>query len=693
VIRIALALSTRMRRTRGLHLLSRCCAGLLALQILQAQATPELRPVKLDEVGGGSLLLRDSDGYRQAPTQQTDATIRIAGPIARTVLQQHFSNPGDDWAEALYAFPLPEDAAVDHLRLRIGERVIEGDIQARAQARQTYETAAREGRQTALVEQHRPNLFTTAVANIPPHADIVVELEFQQSVQWTDDRFSLRLPLAITPRYTPGAIVDQPVSTDAQGWAVLPGELPNASFRVADDSERGPLNPVHIEVELDAGFALASVESQTHRIVTTADGARQTIRLADADVRADHDFVLGWVPEASARPHAAFFTEHTAEGDYGLLLLMPPSEAFDRQPRIARETIFIIDTSGSMGGQSLRAAQAALDSALARLSPGDSFNVIEFNSTADALFRSPRPATRENVTQAQIWIERLEATGGTEMRTALDLAFAQPRALSSGLRQIVFITDGAVGNEAELLQVVHDRLGDSRLFTVGIGTAPNSYFMTEAASVGRGSFSMLAHTDDVEADLRSLFAQLEHPALTDVTLDLPVASDRLPAALPDLYRGQPLSVVMKLDAIPEQASASGRIGADEWRSTVTLHAAEGKRGLGVLWARHKIGAIERQALDGVPDEQIREQALPIALQHHLVSRFTSLVAVDRTPVRPADAALESTALPNEIPAGWEMASVSMANTATPSPLLLLCGALLVLLGGALRPRGGLIEGA
>lgn len=631
-------------------------------------------PTRLDEVRAPSLLLPgDQDGqYRPAPLLELKAEIRVTGPIARTVLVQEFRNPGSDWVEALYAFPLPEDAAVDHLRMVIGERIIVGEIQEKAEARATYAEAREAGHKAALVEQHRPNLFTTAVANIPPDGKVRIEIEYQQSLRWRDGEFSLRFPLAITPRYSPTATPQVQHFDLENGWSLLPGELPNG----ADLTGRVTI-PAQIRLDIRPGFAVDHVTSPSHPIVQRQQDGRIQVELARGPVRADRDFRIAWRPRPGAEPQAAFFTESTPQGDFGLLLVTPPQG----QPRhsLSRELILVIDTSGSMGGEPIRAAKAALLRALDSLSPGDRFNLIQFNSGSEALFPAPVAAQQSHLDQARRYVRRLDAGGGTNMQPALQRALAKDRAADGGvLRQIVFITDGAVSNESELFTLIQRDLGGDRLFTVGIGSAPNTWFMSEAARAGRGSYTFIDRAAEVETQMDGLFVMLESPVLTGLQLDLPEARELLPDPIPDLYAGEPVQLVMRLAGAPGAARLSGSLGPRPWSAELNLAGAADQVGIGILWARQKIAQYQRRGRHDMDGESLRAKVLELALAHHLVSPYTSLVAVDRTPSRPAEAGLDRHALKGELPAGLSVPTVPLATGATASSLWLVLAGLLLL---------------
>ncbi len=651
------------------------------LPTLASAAPPSGQTLTLDEVTQGSLLLKsDQPGiYTIAPTQRTEVDIRVTGPIIRAEITQLFDNPTAAWAEAIYAFPLPEQAAVDRLAMKVGDRVIEGVIEEKSRARKTYEAAKQQGKRSALIEQHRPNLFTSSVANIPPHGSIEVRIEYQDLVTWKDGRFSLRYPMAITPRYRPpetASVLDETIDIDG-GWAILPGEIPNSvPLQRSASAEKDPLNPVRMQVWLNPGLALNSIVSPSHAIVQSqTDPDIRQVRFAAGVVAADRDFILEWQPVAGDEPRAAFFSEHSQAGNYALMMIMPPSPA--TQPAaINREVVFVIDTSGSMGGESMRQARTALISAIEQLNDQDHFNVLQFNAYTEVLFSRSLPANAANRRGATRYVAKLEANGGTEIRDALVKAFEVSPPSDDRMTQVVFITDGAVNNEAELLAYIDQHIGERRLFTVGIGSAPNTHFMAEAASFGRGTHTYIPHFDTVNERMRTLFDKLARPALTDIQLQVPATADILPDPLPDLYTGEPLIAAMRVPEGIDDIDISGRIGSMRWNTRVTPTAdndASTVDGLGIYWARQKIQNWMRRLSRGHDADRVRQDVTELALNHHLVSQYTSLVAVDVTPVRPPAEPVDRHALDSNLPAGWKP-SQPVRTQVTPAGLVLAQGA-------------------
>lgn len=627
--------------------------------------------LRQDQVTRGSLLLRsDTPGlYVPAPLVETDIEVVVAGLGARTVLRQRFRNPSQAWVEGLYAFPLSEKAAVDGLRLRIGDRFIEGRIKPKEEARAIYREARESGRKASLVESRRANLFTTAVANIGPGESVSVEIHLQQPVALSEGRFSLRLPLVAAPRFLP----PQPVAGgfDGAGWrpsgSTTPADdLPPAPLRAEAD---GPGNPVHLRIRLDAGMPLAALESPYHEIVVEdGEGTAKRIRLRRETVPADRDFVLHWQPEPAKAPRAGLFHERVGERDYLNLMLMPPPESFLATGRPERDITFIIDTSGSMGGTSIVQARAALLLALGDLRPDERFNIIAFNSEAQALWSDLRAAEGPAVAEARRWVGGLTAGGGTMMQPALAQALALPPA-PDRLQQIVFITDGNVGNESELFSFIADNLGARRLFTVGIGSAPNGLFMRGAARAGRGSFVHIGKPEEVGPRMQTLFGRLKHPVLSDIRLRAVgvdgAAASIAPEPVPDLYAGEPLRVMLRLDRPATALVVEGMTPNGLWRETVPLGGGARGAGLDRLWAKARIEALEHGLLLGADPEATRQDRLDVALEYGLVTDLTSLVAVDVTPSRPREAGLESRAVPLNLPAGWERDSL-LGRPASPA---------------------------
>ncbi|WP_188310319.1 marine proteobacterial sortase target protein [Arenimonas fontis] len=638
-------------------------AGLLMLLAPLAGATGGL------ETPDHGLLLHGDGRWIASLAMDTTVHMRVHGLLAEVSVRQTYRNDASQWREGRYLLPLPENAAVGGLSLRVGERLIEGEIREKEQARATYEAAAAAGLRASLVGQNRPNLFSTAVANIGPGEEVEIEVRYWQPVRYRDGVFSLHLPLSLTPRYLPDRETDQAGPRD-------PERLPMAA---AAQAAHGALPPtVALTAEVEPGLPLQSICSPTHAVTVAAEGYTYRVTLAAGVVPGDREFELRWEPVPSRAPRSAVFTDRVGGEDYALVMLVPPTL---ETPPLPRELILVVDTSGSMTGASMAQAIEAADRALARLRPGDRFNVIRFDDSFELLFPGPVPAEPAAVARARAFVRSLRADGGTEMLPALRAAF-QGAAPTGYLRQVVLATDAAVGNEDELLRLIENERGEARLFPVGIGSAPNGHFLRKAAELGRGSQVLVRDVNEVAEAMDGLLAKLDHPALRDVHVDWPGVAEAYPRRIPDLYRGEALQVVARLERLQGVVTVRG-LGPQPWSRQIPLGAESVAPAPGVarLWARARIDELEDRLRRGGDEGELRPQILDVALRHGLVSRYTSLVAVDRTPARPGGESLGSTRIANATPDG--SLALAQGSTGWSRELLL---ALLLGLGALLLHR-------
>lgn len=659
------ALQSRFGHAAPLLLLSLLLA-VLTLTVGGRAARAETALVTPGEMQSGALLFRANEKgrYVEAPRLGTDVDLTVSGPTARAHVTQVFQNPTDQWVEAVYVYPLPEDGAVDTLKMVVGDRVITGDIAAREEARRTYEAAKQAGQTAGLVEQERPNLFTTSVANVGPGETVLIQIEYQETVHQSGDRFSLRVPLVAAPHYNPAAVTQSVDFKPGQGgWGQTTTDPVPDRDRITppvlDPRNNAPVNPVTLTVKLQAGFPLGEVVSANHAVDIEAQGPDSRVITMKGPVPANRDFELSWTPAAGAAPSVGLFRETVAGEDYVLAFVTPPAlqQAEDKRPR---DVVFVIDNSGSMGGASMDQAKSSLLYALGRLSPADRFNVVRFDDTLDVLFPDVVPADAEHLGRARSFVSGLEASGGTEMVPAMQAALTDhgtegaPR-----LRQVVFLTDGAIGNEQQLFDTIAGMRGRSRVFMVGIGSAPNTFLMSRAAELGRGTFTQIGAPEQVEERMRSLFEKLESPVVTGLSARFSAGgADATPETLPDLYRGEPVVLAARLAALSGTIEVKGMIGDRPWIVTLPMAQAAKGEGLSKLWARRKIADAEvAQTLGQIGPEQADQRILSLALQHHLVTRLTSLVAVDRTPRRPDGATLSRNDIPLNLPAGWDFDKV------------------------------------
>lgn len=619
--------------------------------VLLAAASVLATGAAAQEGPGTGALLADIGGERvELPVASISVELTITGTVVRGTIEQRFENPAGTTLDATYVFPLPEGAAVDGLFLTVGGRRFAGEIREKEEARRTFERAKAAGKRAGLVEQHRPNLFRTSVAGIPPGDIVTVSLTYLDDADWEGGTFSTTFPLTITPRYSLGS-----------------------SERI---SSSGPAPRASIRAVVDAGVPLESIGSPFHGLETSLSGSRAA--LGPGSIGTDRDFVLRWTPSKGHEPVGGALVEEREDGRYFSVMIVPPMPGRPGGAAIPTQTVFVVDVSGSMEGPSMEQAKEALLAALARLTPGDSFTLVKFSSVHEAYREWLLPATPSEIARATDWVRNLATEGGTEILPAvlygLELAERGP---ASVLRRVVLITDGAVNNEDEVARMVSEKLGETRLHVVGIGPAPNRWLMRKLATSGRGTAEFIGAISEVRRRTDALLARTERAVITGVRLEGTDAVDLeiAPDPIPDLYEGVPLVLTGRIPAgrTAGKLSLSGNAASGPVTIDLPIHTATPRAGIGTRWARARVESLEDARRAGADPDAVRRDVVDLAKRFSLVTAYTSFVVVED--VSPVVDGIE------ELPA-----------CGTLGPLLLNVGAALAIVGLAVLGFGRLARG-
>ena len=642
----------------------------------------------LPQVGEGTLLCRSplSGRYETVPLLHTDVAVDVRGLVAAATVTQQYANSSAQPIEAIYVFPLPHDAAVYDMEIRIGDRLIRSSIREREEAIHVYEAAKAEGKHAALMEQERPNIFTMSVANIMPGDRIDVRLRYVEPLRWEDGRLRLVVPTVVGPRYIPGT---QAAGHAGKGWAADTNDVADAS-RITPpvrnpDSRSG--HDISLTVDLDTGFDTGSIKSISHVVnVRRLEDGRQRVELASGATLPNKDFVLEVQEAVSKTPTTALFLSPASDSGetHFLLAALPPTvQSGERMPV---EMLYMIDVSGSMAGTSIEQARGALLQALDRLRPSDRFGILEFSSGYHEFAPEPLPATQENLDAARNYVRHLEANGGTEMLPALLHLMKKPQ-IPGYLRHIILLTDGDLGNEEQIFSALRSDLGDARLYTVAIGSAPNFFLATKMAQFGRGTFTHIADINEIREQMGRLFESIESPVLTDVKLTFTgVDVDQVyPERIPDLFLHQPLLIFGRISkGSTGTVHLTGRAGNQAYETSIVFDASKATfhPGITTLWARQRVEDLmdHWRHSDEKGQSEIRSSVIAHAIRYRLVTRFTSLVAVEEVVVNTSGHSTKAP-VPTELPAGWQMEKVFGAPaTGTADEFLETLGLALVFVG-------------
>jgi len=582
-----------------------------------------------DSPGSGALMAQVEEKQIFMPLKHTDVRASISGYIGSVQVVQQFHNPYDTKIEALYVFPLPHNAAVNEFIMTIGERRIRGIIRERQEAEEIYQAAKRQGYVASLLTEERPNMFTQSVANIEPGKAIDVTIKYFHTLAYVDGWYEFVFPMVVGPRFNPPGITDG-VGAVAIGQHGASGQ--KTAIQYLKPNERSG-HDISLRVDVDAGVAIEEFQCLTHEVSHESPSSHQlAVTLQPHDILPNKDFVLRY-RVAGEKIKSSLLTHRDARGGYFTLMIHPPEElaSLVRQPL---ELVFVLDCSGSMSGIPIAQAKAAVERGLSLLRPGDSFQLISFSMSAGQLGHEPLEATPENVQRGLQYLHSLRGKGGTMMiegiKAALDFPHAPER-----LRFVCFLTDGYIGNEAEILGEVHKRLGASRIFSFGVGSSPNHYLLDHMAKAGRGAVAYLGPRDEGARVMEHFFSRISYPALMDLQIDWGAmqVSEVFPRAMPDLFVGRPVILTGRFTGdVDTTVRISGRAGHLPVSLSVPANlstASSEHSALPSVWARMRISDLADESTFA-PSAELPERIKQVALDYSLMSAFTAFVAVDST---------------------------------------------------------------
>ena len=634
------------------------------------------------------------------PLLKTDIDADVQGDLATVTVTQTFANPLNQAVNATYLFPLNETAAVNAMVMEVGDERVQAKIKRIEDARATFKKAQSEGRSAALLTQHRPNMFTQDIANLMPGLPIKVSLKYAQTVPRVDGGYELVIPLVVGPRYQPQgagvapgeaaprggirhwdaktAISSDATRSDSQAaygqWEVeqLPAYPPVFELNAPDqiDPER-----VGLTIRLNAGMAIKAIESRTHPINTqSSEQDKAEIRLVSGRTLDNRDFVLRYIL-AGARTQAGLLAYRDSRGGFFSLLLEPPQVPAEAEVT-PREMVFVLDCSGSMDGLPMDASKAFMRLALRKLRPTDSFRIIRFSDAANEFSSQPLPATPQNIQAGLRYTDSLKGEGGTEMSAGIRQALA-PAVPTGAIRIVTFLTDGYIGNEAEILALLKANLNDARLYAFGVGTGVNRYLLNEMGKVGRGFTRFMDPTEDLEKVAGELAERLQSPVLTDIQIDWGSmeASEQSPDRIPDLFAGQSLRVQGRYNRpgaheITVRGLVRGRPATLPLKIELPDSSAQGEA-VPIVWARSVIGDLQYQLMtaghrpgeDAANRDALKQRITDLGLSFSLVTPWTAFVAVSEKIYNPDPA--KTPTLPVAVPQVKGVSEKAYGEPATP----------------------------
>ncbi|MCB1231186.1 MAG: VWA domain-containing protein [Verrucomicrobiae bacterium] len=655
--------------------LSICAAVLAVIGVETGFALPGADPSKVENLnrtlspyfivlGDGSASEGESETL---PLKKTEAKVHISGVIADVELRQVYRNTGDQVLEAIYVFPGSTRSAVHGLTMEIGERRIEARIAEKEAAKQEYEEAKAAGQTAALLEQERPNVFRMSVGHILPGDDVVVTLRYTELLVPTDRVYEFVFPTVVGPRYSNRSLGEGVAAGD--GWVANPYLEPGVEKQAA------PL--FGIEVDLAAGMPLKEVTCATHPVRIDYEGKeRARVALDGSEERGgNRDFVLRYRLAGNRIETGLLLHEDKERSESFFLLTVQPPKRVTPAVIPGREYVFVVDVSGSMSGFPLDTAKSLMRDLFRDLRPTDRFNVMVFAGGTQWMARGSLEASQRNLDRAIAFLDGQRGGGGTELGKALEGAFDLPA--DGGIsRNVIVVTDGMVDFEREVFQIVRERLGDGNLFAFGIGSSVNRFLIEGLARAGQGEPFVVLDPSEARGVADRLKEMIAAPVLTDVRIDFGEDFDVYdiePKAYSDVFADRPLVVRGKFRGEPGgSVTVSGVSGSERLNLEVPVDAeAEPENpALPYLWARERIAALSDD-FELTQADEAKTEVTNLGLTYHLLTRFTSFIAVDNE-VRPAapEAKKQTTKQPLPLPQGMPVTAVGGGTSPEPLTILL-----------------------
>ncbi|MBH8572432.1 after-VIT domain-containing protein [Nostocaceae cyanobacterium CENA369] len=584
------------------------------------------------------LYLQNSSEQIAFPLKHTEVKAKIAGNISRMEVTQSFENPFTTTLEAVYIFPLPDEAAVDDMLIRIGDRTIQGSIKKRQEALAIYEQARKQGHTAGLLEQERDNIFTQSLANIKPGEQIDVIIRYSDSLKFERGNYEFIFPMVVGPRYIPGiAIAENAVG----GGSAIAPMTSNQDTDLVPDASRlnAPLLPagmrsrhdINVTIEINAGVEISDINSPSHQIQIIREGQLVNVKLAGTDTIPNKDLILHY-QVSSNNIQTTTLTQADERGGHFALYLIPALE-YRPDEIVAKDMVFLIDSSGSQSGEPLMQCQKLMHRFIDGLNPDDTFNIIDFSDTIRQLSPVPLTNTSQNRSLAINYINRLNAGGGTEMlsgiRAVLNLKVTNP----GRLRNIVLLTDGYIGNENQILAEIKQCLQPgTRLHSFGAGSSVNRFLLNRIAELGRGIARIIRHDEPVDEVVEKFFHQINNPVLANIQLQWEGKGESpimYPSTPPDLFAEQPLVLFgRKPDARSGKLYVTGiAAGGKRYQHSFHLDFPQtGNPAIAQLWGRSRIKDLMNQMVSGDTKEGVKA-VTDTALTYQLLSQYTAFVAV------------------------------------------------------------------
>jgi Ca-activated chloride channel homolog len=575
-------------------------------------------------------------------------TATLAGGSLEATLEHTFVNLEKVAIEAIYTFPLPETAAVFGFEVRTGDHVLTGRVEESDDALRQYDDAIADGHGAYLLEQDRPDVFTLRAGNLKPKQAATIGISYEAPLERVDRSIRVRFPTTIAPRYVSAAGSTDPLQTAMDADALNPPHALHVPYGV------------EMRIEVRLGPEVRGLSSPSHRVTVerpSQPSEAWVVGFAGGIAEMDRDIVLEIETARETEPQVQL-ARGPDDARYLALTFVPEFDELETAEPHSSETVFLVDCSGSMQGESILQAIRALELCLRSLSAGDTFNVCRFGSTFQLLSAKSLAYSAATLEQALEFIRLGADLGGTEIYAPLAKILAQPP--SYGIRNVVVLTDGQVSNEPAVIDLARSWRTTNRLFTFGIGTSASGYLVRSLARVTQGAAEFVTGDERIEDKVLRTFSRMGSPQVSNTVICWGDNDLQTPAEIPPVFDGDVLRVFARAPGkLPKTVSleCDTPMGRKSWELTVPQTATEG-RVIARSWARAMIQSWEEAEEPQNTSPARRESSaarrlVAISKQFSILCSRTSFIAVEHRTAEERNAGLpELRRLPLKLAHGW-----------------------------------------
>lgn len=522
----------------------------------------------------------------------------VIGKFGTFEIEQEYKNNTNKVLEVSYTFPIVETATVVGFEIDVEGKVLKGIFKEKNEAKKEYAENMVKGNSAYLMEQETANVFKISIGKIDKNENVKIKINYIDKFEIIDNNIQILIPTLVTPKYK-SEITDK------------------LNYSKVDYT-------VDFNIEINKNLNRKSIHCISHEIKVIDEENLEKIEVLNYDLSKDFKLEIKLKNELLS---SAITTKTNEKEDIIYMSFMPEVE--DSYEDSEKEYMFIIDCSGSMRGIKMEDTKRAVIECLKQLDVGDKFNIIPFTNYYEHMEVESLEYNEENLKKAILYIENLNASGGTEILSPIQFALLN----RDTDKVIMLFTDGQVGNEKEIINYVSENINKSRLFPFGIDTNVNSAFIKELAKVGHGKAELIQPKEKIDDKIIRTFSRIQTPLFEDITIDY--GKNKLIDEIKEesaLFNYEFFNVFAKVENIVDDITLKGKVLNKEYSWKISKEQIkETNINLELLFAKEQMNKIENyigKSYDIVKDEMYKKMIIDLAVKYNINSKYTSFITIN-----------------------------------------------------------------